>query len=97
MSTLVFDNESVTFDGEKSIAEVLIANGIKPSLVMVRVNGEVVIREQYESFIVPEGSEIKVYPFAGPGDDGLDFVRGKVLRFVNDDELARNGAAANIG
>ena len=67
MSTLVFDNESVTFDGEKSIAEVLIANGIKPSLVMVRVNGEVVIREQYESFIVPEGAEVKVYPFVGGG------------------------------
>lgn len=67
MSTLIFDNESVTFDGEKSIAEVLIANDIKPSLVMVRINGEVVVRERYESFIVPEGSEVKVYPFVGGG------------------------------
>ncbi len=67
MSTLVFENMSVTFDGEKSIAEVLVANGISPSLVMVRVNGEVVLRDQYESFIVPEGSEVKVYPFVGGG------------------------------
>lgn len=67
MSILVYDNESVAFDGEKSIAEVLVANGIKPSLVMVRINGEVVLREQYDSFIVPEGSEMKVYPFVGGG------------------------------
>ncbi|MEZ4483484.1 MAG: sulfur carrier protein ThiS [Syntrophotaleaceae bacterium] len=67
MSTLVFDNESVTFDGEKSIAEVLIANGISPSLVMVRVNGEVVLRDRYETFMVPEGAEVKVYPFVGGG------------------------------
>lgn len=67
MSTLVFDNESVTFHGGKTIAEVLVANGISPSLVMVRVNGEVVLRDQYETFIVPEGAEVKVYPFVGGG------------------------------
>ncbi len=67
MSTLVFNNESVVFDGEKSIAEVLISNGITPSLVMVRVDGKVVVREQYESFIVPTGAEVKVYPFVGGG------------------------------
>lgn len=67
MSTLVFDNQNVTFDGQKSIAEVLAANGITPSLVMVRVNGEVVLRDQYERFIVPDGAEVKVYPFVGGG------------------------------
>lgn len=67
MSTLVLDNERVTFDGKKSIAEVLLANGIKPSLVMVRVNGDVVLRDRYETFIVPKGAEVKVYPFVGGG------------------------------
>ncbi len=67
MSTLVYDNESVAFDCEKSIAEVLIANEINPSLVMVRVNGQVIIREQYETFIVPQGATVKVYPFVGGG------------------------------
>ena len=67
MSTLVYDNESVAFDGEKSVAEVLIANEINPSLVMVRVNGQVIIREQYETFIVLEGATVKVYPFVGGG------------------------------
>jgi|LGVF01.2.fsa_nt_gb thiamine biosynthesis protein ThiS len=67
MSILVFDNQSVAFDGEKIVAEVLIANEINPSQVMVRVNGQVIVREQYESFIVPEGSTVKVYPFVGGG------------------------------
>lgn len=67
MSILVFDNQSVVFDGEKSVTEVLLANEINPSLVMVRVNGKVIVREQYELFIVPEGATVKVYPFVGGG------------------------------
>ena len=67
MSILVFDNQSVAFNGEKSVIEVLIANEINPSLVMVRVNGQVIVREQSELFIVPEGATVKVYPFVGGG------------------------------
>ncbi len=64
MYTHVLKNEKV---GGKNIAEVLIENGINPSLVMVRVNGAVILRDQYEFFIVPEGAEVKVYPFVGGG------------------------------
>lgn len=64
MYTHVLKNEKV---GGKNIAEVLIENKINPSLVMVRVNGAVIFRDQYEFFIVPEGAEVKVYPFVGGG------------------------------
>lgn len=67
MSVIMFNNQEIPLDANVSVKQFLVSKGINPAIVMVRVNGNIVNREQYESFIIPEGACVKAYPFVGGG------------------------------
>ena len=48
-------------------------------------------------YLVHITGENNLGPFSGTGDDGLHFVRGEVLGFVNDEERVGEGAATDVG
>jgi len=47
--------------------------------------------------LVDVAGEDDLGAFAGPGDNGFDFVGGEVLDFIDDHELVGDGAAADVG
>jgi len=67
MSSILFNNQQIPTGERMTVRQLLLANGLNPAIVMIRVNGQVVSREQYASFIIPDGATVKAYPFVGGG------------------------------
>jgi len=67
MSILVFNNEEVCEAGDVTIHQLLISRGLNPSAVMIRVDGRIIDRDRYSSFVIPDGAKVKAYPFVGGG------------------------------
>lgn len=67
MSVLIFDNEEVCETRDITINQLLASKGLNPCTVMIRVDGRVIDRDQYGTFIIPNGSKVKAYPFVGGG------------------------------
>lgn len=67
MSVFMFNNQEIQLGANVSVRQFLVSNGLNPAIVMVRVNGKIVTREQYDSYIIPEGATVKAYPFVGGG------------------------------
>jgi len=67
MSILVFNNEEVCEAGDVTIHQLLISRGLNPSAVMIRVDGRIIDRDSYATFVIPAGAKVKAYPFVGGG------------------------------
>lgn len=67
MSVVTLNNEQIPVSVGMTIKQLLLAQGMNPAVFMIRVNGQVVSRDQYDSFIIPDGAIVKAYPFVGGG------------------------------
>lgn len=67
MSFIKFNNEEVFEAKNITINQLLISKGLNPSTIMIRIDGRIIYRDQYNTFIIPNGAEVKAYPFVGGG------------------------------
>ncbi|WP_225071493.1 sulfur carrier protein ThiS [Desulfuromonas sp. CSMB_57] len=67
MSVVIVDTEGIPEKASKTVAQLLEEQGLEAAFVMVRVNGEVVRREEYSTCKVCRGALVKAYPFVGGG------------------------------
>lgn len=67
VSFIRFNNEAVFEVKNITINQLLISKGLNPSTIMIRVDGRIICRDQYNTFIIPNGAEVKAYPFVGGG------------------------------
>ncbi len=67
MSAITFSDEQLAVGVNMTIRQFLVSNGLNPSVIMVRINGRIVSRDQYDSSVIPAGADVKAYPFVGGG------------------------------
>ncbi|MDD2320754.1 MAG: sulfur carrier protein ThiS [Geobacteraceae bacterium] len=67
MSVVLLNNEQIPVSSDMTIKQLLLAQGMNPFVFMIRVNGQIVNRDQYDTFIIPDGAIVKAYPFVGGG------------------------------
>jgi len=67
MAILQFNNEEVCAAKNITINQLLISKGLNPSTIMIRVDGRIISRDEYNTFIIPSGAKVKAYPFVGGG------------------------------
>lgn len=67
MSAITFSDEQIAVGANMTIKQFLVSNGLNPSVIMIRINGQIVSRDQYDSLIIPAGADVKAYPFVGGG------------------------------
>ena len=67
MSAITFTDEQIANGAGLTVKQFLVSNGLNPSFIMVRINGQIISRDQYDSYIIPEGADVKGYPFVGGG------------------------------
>ena len=67
MMTLTINGEERSFDGPKSIADLVVALGLDPRKVAVERNLEIVPRSTYATTPVLDGDRIEIVAFIGGG------------------------------
>lgn len=67
MSAITFSDEQLAVGVNMTIRQFLVSNGLNPSVIMVRINGRIVSRDQYDSSVITAGADVKAYPFVGGG------------------------------
>ena len=67
MSVIIVDTQGIPEKATRTVAQLLEEQGVDAAFVMVRVNGEVVRREEYSTCKVCRGALVKAYPFVGGG------------------------------
>lgn len=64
---VTLNGKSIDLDGVRTIGELIEHRKLKPSLVAVEQNGEIVPRDQFETREVQDGDQIEIVHFVGGG------------------------------
>lgn len=67
MSAITFSNEQIAVGANMTVKHFLLSNGLNPSVIMIRINGRIISRDQYDTLTIPVGADVKAYPFVGGG------------------------------
>lgn len=65
--TFLLNGETVTAESGATVEQLLMARAIEPSHVVVEVNREVVLRENFVHCCIGEGDLVEVLRFVGGG------------------------------
>lgn len=64
---VVVNGKPMQLDGVKTIKDFLVARGLKPTLVAVEQNGEIVPRAEFDTRTINPGDKLEVVHFVGGG------------------------------
>ncbi|GEM_PF-5966865 len=67
MSAITFTKEQIAIGARLTVKQFLVSNGLNPSVIMIRINGQIISRDQYDSYIITASADVKGYPFVGGG------------------------------
>lgn len=66
-AAITFSKDQLAVGANMTVKQFLVSNGLNPSVIMVRINGRIVSRDEYDSSVIPAGADVKAYPFVGGG------------------------------
>ena len=66
-AAITFSNEQLAVGANMTVKQFLVSTGLNPSVIMARINGRIVSRDEYDSSVIPPGADVKAYPFVGGG------------------------------
>lgn len=67
MPMVVLKSNNIPAGETRTLADFLRMHGVAAHTVMIRVDGRIVRKEQFETFAVAPGTVVRAYPFVGGG------------------------------
>ena len=64
---VVLNGKSVELDGIRTVGDLLRSKELKPRMVAVELNGEIVPRDRYDEQQLNEGDQLEIVHFVGGG------------------------------
>jgi len=87
MSETIFVNgKEKTLEGEMNISRLLQKKNIRPGIVTVEVNDEVINRKNYDSVFLKAGDRVEIVFFIGGGREGRGKANTQVENFNQSDK-----------
>lgn len=64
---LTINGKQVTVNGVRTLSDLLKERGLKPKLVAIEHNGEIVPRDQFDNWAINAGDRLEIVHFVGGG------------------------------
>lgn len=67
MTTVELNGKSVDLDGVKTVGDLIRSKNLKPHLVAVELNGEILPRQHFDDQPLSDGDKVEIVHFVGGG------------------------------